>query len=115
MDKTELDIINELIAENKALKAENEDLKRIVENGCRDEDTRCPIMHERDDLKAENERLKNEVQAWVDGRAVPITYPNPVSVEDLEKVIEPVVNELFKTNDTFQTTGFGYFSDYGIC
>jgi hypothetical protein len=38
-------------------------------------------------LKAENERLKNEVQAWVDGRAVPITYPNPVSVGDLANIV----------------------------
>jgi len=56
------DDIQEAINKLKALKAENEDLKRIVENGCRDEDTRCP--HEKDDFKAENERLRDELGNW---------------------------------------------------
>jgi hypothetical protein len=57
-------------------------------------------------LKAENERLKKEVEELKKYPLYQLTVPNPVSVEDLEKVIEPLVNELFETNDTIQTKDF---------
>jgi uncharacterized small protein (DUF1192 family) len=85
MDKTELDIINELIAKTEALKADNERLKAeedrlhksIIEIACVGSEEKkyrsvpemrvAMLYKEKEELKAENERLKeNEGDCAID-------------------------------------------------